>query len=316
MKFLDLVTFVPVNEWLASMECGGHVIIGHIEAYSCKKTSSDRKLYKSLQMSGSFNTSGEVAVATTSSSGLLIPTPVSVPIAVPAASVGGASPQNSSPQGLSAPVPIQKAGEGSGSGSGSGSPLSPVFSSGSLVGGSVASDENNTFVHLIATLNAAMPDYDFTCAKSEHFTRVTVYELMNHVKTALEGAEHLDRPVPLADLWSALEQEVQLQQCEAFTYQPPPDSDPFLEDDVIWAMNYFMYNRNIKRIVFLTLSCQRPGSMAPISPSTTPSLPASIASRPGLPDSPTPAMDDQPFGFRGINIDNDDDDDDDDDMMD
>jgi len=181
MKFLDLVTFVPLNEWLATMECGGHVIIGHVEAYSCKKTSNDRKLYKSLQMSGSFNTSEEAAVISTSSSALVIPAPGSVPIAVPVAS---------SPQAVSAPVPIQKAGDGSGGSgspmSGGSSPHSPLFSSGALIGGSVASDENNTFVHLIATLNAALPDYDFTCAKSEHFTRVTVYELMNHVKTALK----------------------------------------------------------------------------------------------------------------------------------
>jgi len=300
---LDLVTFVPLNEWLSSMECGGHVITGHVEAYSCKKTSNDRKLYKSLQMSGSFNTSEEAAVISTSSGG--------IPIAVPVASIGGIPPQNSAQQSISAPVPIQKTGEGSGAGSptSGSSPHSPPYSSGPLVGGSVASDENNTFVHLIATLNAAMPDYDFTCAKSEHFTRVTVYELVNHIKTALEGAQHLDRPVPIADLWAALEQEVQLQQCEAFTYQPPPDSDPFLEDDVIWAMNYFMYNRNIKRMVFLTLSCERPG-MAPISPSTTPSLPSSFASRPGLPDSPVPAMD-EPFGFRSADVDDDDDDDDD-----
>ena len=190
MKFLDLVTFVPVNEWLAFMECAGHVISGHIEAYSCKKTSNDRKLYKSLQMSGSFSTSEETVLS--SSGSVLIPGGSdSVPIVVPLASVGSS-------------VSIQKPGETSGSSpttSGGSSPHSSL-----LVGGTVASDENNTFVHLIATLNAALPDYDFTSAKSEHFTRVTVYEMMNHVKTALEGAQHLDRPVPIADLWSALEQ--------------------------------------------------------------------------------------------------------------
>jgi len=72
-------------------------------------------------------------------------------------------------------------------------------------------------------------------------------------------------------------------------------------------MNYFMYNRNIKRIVFLTLSCERPG-MVPISPSTTPSLPSSFASRTGLTDSSTPAMD-EPFGYHNTIEDDDDDDD-------
>jgi len=302
MKFLDLATFVPVNEWLAIMECAGHAISGHIEAYSCKKTSNDRKLYKSLQMSGSFSTSEESVLS--SSGSVLIPGSDSLPIVVPVASVGGST-------------PIQKMTESSGGSSGSPTSTGSSPHSSLLVGGTVASDENNTFVHLIATLNAALPDYDFTSAKSEHFTRVTVYEMMNHVKTALEGAQHLDRPVPIADLWSALEQEVQLQQCEAFTYKPPPEADPFLEDDVIWAMNFIMYNRYIKRIVLLTLSCERPKITGPISPSTTPSLPASFTSRPNIIETPTPAMDDQPFGFRTTSTDSidDDDDDDDDDRM-
>lgn len=321
MKYLDLASFVPVNEWLASMECAGHVISGRLEAYSCKKTSSDRKLYKSLQMSGSFSASEEAASMSSSGIGIALQTSeptlagsgtLSPPQAPHQAAAAGAMLTDDSATATAVPVPV----------SGLASPRAPLFGTGPLIGGTLASDENNTFVHLIATLNAALPDYDFSCAKSEHFTRVTVYELMNHVKTALEGAQHFDAPVALADLWAVLEQEVQLQQCEAFTYLPPPDSDPFLEDDVIWAMNYIMYNRNIKRIVLLTLSCERPNPATSISPSCTPSLPASIASRPGPLDSPTPAMDDQPFGFRSISTDStcapsgpaDDDGDDDDEM--
>lgn len=302
MKYLDLASFVPVNEWLASMECAGHVISGRLEAYSCKKTSSDRKLYKSLQMSGSFSTSEEAA--SMSSSGLGIALQTSEPTLT---SAGTVSPPPQ-PQGAPAAASDMLVDDAAATATvvpvpGLASPRAPLFGTGALIGGTLASDENNTFVHLIATLNAALPDYDFSSAKGEHFTRVTVYELMNHVKTALEGAQHCDTPVALPALWAVLEQEVQLQQCEAFTYLPPPDSDPFLEDDVIWAMNYLMYNRNIKRIVLLTLSCERPRLAASVSPSATPSLPSSIASRPGPLDSPMPAMDDQPFGFRSISTD-------------
>ena len=74
MKYLDLASFVPVNEWLASMECAGHVISGRLEAYSCKKTSSDRKLYKSLQMSGSFSASEEAASMSSSGIGIALQT--------------------------------------------------------------------------------------------------------------------------------------------------------------------------------------------------------------------------------------------------
>ena len=299
MKYLDLASFVPVTEWLASMECAGHVISGRLEAYSCKKTSSDRKLYKSVQMSGSFSTSEEAA--SMGSSGLGIVMQTSEPTLTAAGSLSPPQPAQPAPKDTMLAEPAAAA--SAQPATGLASPRAPLFGTGPLVGGTLASDENNTFVHLIATLNAALPDYDFSSAQSEHFTRVTVYELVNHVKTALEGAQHCDAPVALADLWAVLEQEVQLQQCEAFTYLPPPDSDPFLEDGAIWAMNYLMYNRNIKRIVLLTLSCERPSLATSISPSATPSLPSSIASRPAPLDSPTPSMDDQPFGFRSISAD-------------
>lgn len=280
MKFLDLVAFVPINEWLSAMECGGHVITGRVEAYSCKKTSSDRKLYKSLQMSGTFSTSEEAAnvafAGQLSEPGILIPTPVAGPapsLALPTPSMPLQQQQQQQPQ--------QQ-------------PALPAATTGG--------DENNTFAHLVATLNAAMPDYDFSSAPCEHFTRVTVYELMNHVKTALEGAQHLERPVPLADLWRALEQEAQLSQCEAFTYRPPPDSDPFLEDGAIWALNFIMYNRSIRRTVLLTLTCERPrpGLFAGVTPSpaATPSLPPSIAARATQADSPNPYDQAPPFGYR------------------
>ena len=283
MKFLDLVTFVPINEWLSDMECGGHVITGRIEAYSCKKTSSDRKLYKSLQMSGTFSRSEEAAnvafAGHLSEPDIYIPTPVT-----------GPAPSLSLPTATNPPFAMP------------GEPLATIPQQQQQQQAATAGgDENSTFAHLVATLNAAMPDYDFSSAPCSHFTRVTVYEMMNHVKTALEGAQHLERPVPLADLWRALEQEAQLGQCEAFTYRPPPDSDPFLEDGAIWALNFIMYNRSIRRTVLLTLTCERPhpASSAGVmpSPAATPSLPLSIAARTAQADSPTPYDQAVPFGY-------------------
>ena len=167
MKYLDLASFVPVNEWLASMECAGHVISGRLEAYSCKKTSSDRKLYKSVQMSGSFSTSEEAA--SMGSSGLGIVMQTSEPTLTAAGSLSPPQPAQPAPKDTMLAEPAAAA--SAQPATGLASPRAPLFGTGPLVGGTLASDENNTFVHLIATLNAALPDYDFSSAQSEHFTR-------------------------------------------------------------------------------------------------------------------------------------------------
>ncbi|KAL8128680.1 hypothetical protein V2J09_017835 [Rumex salicifolius] len=53
----------------------------------------------------------------------------------------------------------------------------------------------------------------------------------------------------LDDLYMALDEVIDLPECEMYSYNPDCDADPFLEKGAIWSFNFFFYNRKLKRIV-------------------------------------------------------------------
>ena len=55
-----------------------------------------------------------------------------------------------------------------------------------------------------------------------------------------------------AGLWSTLNEEICLPECDIYSYDPDLMSDPFGEAGSLWSFNYFFYNRKLKRIVFFT----------------------------------------------------------------
>ncbi|XP_041103292.1 repressor of RNA polymerase III transcription MAF1 homolog [Polyodon spathula] len=111
-----------------------------------------------------------------------------------------------------------------------------------------------TLFYLIATLNESFrPDYDFTTAKSHEFSREpSLNWVVNAVNSSLFSAvgEEFNNLKP--ELWNALDQEICLQECDIYSYNPDLDSDPFGEDGSLWSFNYFFYNKKLKRIVFFT----------------------------------------------------------------
>eukprot|EP01105_Mastigella_eilhardi_P025724 TRINITY_DN709_c0_g1_i3.p1 TRINITY_DN709_c0_g1~~TRINITY_DN709_c0_g1_i3.p1 ORF type:complete len:231 (+),score=71.99 TRINITY_DN709_c0_g1_i3:134-826(+) len=48
MKFLELPTLVELNDYLHEICSGDFILSGRVEAYSCKRAGSDKKLYKTL----------------------------------------------------------------------------------------------------------------------------------------------------------------------------------------------------------------------------------------------------------------------------
>ncbi|KAK1173891.1 hypothetical protein AOXY_G4125 [Acipenser oxyrinchus oxyrinchus] len=111
-----------------------------------------------------------------------------------------------------------------------------------------------TLFYLIATLNESFrPDYDFSTAKSHEFSREpSLNWVVNAVNSSLFSAvgEEFNNLKP--ELWNALDQEICLQECDIYSYNPDLDSDPFGEDGSLWSFNYFFYNKKLKRIVFFT----------------------------------------------------------------
>lgn len=51
-------------------------------------------------------------------------------------------------------------------------------------------------------------------------------------------------------LWTTIDDEIQLTDCDIYSYNPDLNSDPFGEPGSLWSFNYFFYNKKLKRIVF------------------------------------------------------------------
>nr|CAG4638697.1 EOG090X0C93 [Cyclestheria hislopi] len=112
-----------------------------------------------------------------------------------------------------------------------------------------------TLFYLIATLNASFqPDYDFSHARSEEFSREPSLQwVVNTVDNNLSATTgDLYNSKLRAQLWAAINEEIALTDCDIYSYNSDLASDPFGEDGCLWSFNYFFYNRKLKRIVLFT----------------------------------------------------------------
>ncbi|XP_049814695.1 repressor of RNA polymerase III transcription MAF1 homolog [Schistocerca nitens] len=117
-----------------------------------------------------------------------------------------------------------------------------------------------TLFYLIATLNAAFyPDYDFSDAKSHEFSKEPSLQwVMNTVDSNLNATAGEQYRTLRAQLWAAVDDEISLNECDIYSYNPDLASDPFGEDGCLWSFNYFFYNKKLKRIVFFTCRAINP----------------------------------------------------------
>ncbi|RZF41077.1 hypothetical protein LSTR_LSTR002709 [Laodelphax striatellus] len=117
-----------------------------------------------------------------------------------------------------------------------------------------------TLFYLIGTLNAAFqPDYDFSNAKSHEFSKEPSLQwVMNAVDSNLSAAAGEQYRSLRSHLWSAIEDEISMSECDIYSYNPDLMSDPFSEDGSLWSFNYFFYNRKLKRIVFFSCRAINP----------------------------------------------------------
>jgi hypothetical protein len=116
-----------------------------------------------------------------------------------------------------------------------------------------------TLFYLIATLNSAFPDYDFMDVKSHEFSKEPSRQWVenaidsNLIATAGDQYRCLG-----ASLWVAINDEISLEDCDIYSYNPDLASDPFGEVGCLWSFNYFFYNKRLKRIVFFTCRAVNP----------------------------------------------------------
>jgi hypothetical protein len=54
-------------------------------------------------------------------------------------------------------------------------------------------------------------------------------------------------------MWNSIDSEIQMSDCDVYSFNADSDSDPFNEDgNSVWSFNYFFYNRRLKRILLVT----------------------------------------------------------------
>lgn len=130
------------------------------------------------------------------------------------------------------------------------SPVGPLSESGS----------RKTLVYLILTLNHMYPDYDFTLLRAHHFSKeVGMSAVEETVDAHLVEAGKVWENTPgfgeepfLDTLWTAIDEVINLKDCDVYSYKSDLETDPFGEKGSVWSFNYFFYNKKEKRILYFS----------------------------------------------------------------
>ncbi|PVD20847.1 hypothetical protein C0Q70_19008 [Pomacea canaliculata] len=198
---------------LLCMELENCKIDGRIESYSCKMAGNDKRLFKMLSEKNKEAPGGLQALS---------PPQLSQ---VPTSRSPGSMMQYSSSYEME--------------------PMNPLLRD---------TISTKTLFYLISTLNASFnPDYDFSKAKSEEFSREpSVQTVMTAVDTQMFATAGDVYGALKHHLWGAIDGEIELKDCLVYSYNPDLSSDPYGEEGCIWSFNYFFFNPRLKRIVFFT----------------------------------------------------------------
>jgi len=110
-----------------------------------------------------------------------------------------------------------------------------------------------TLIYLITTLNCAFPYYDFSDAAPEQFQKEVSSSVAVHQISSLLSKAPMFTDDMRSRMWNAIEAEIQMGDCDVYSFNADSDSDPFDEDgNSVWSFNYFFYNRRLKRILLFT----------------------------------------------------------------
>ncbi|CAN0877018.1 Repressor of RNA polymerase III transcription MAF1 homolog [Linum grandiflorum] len=118
-----------------------------------------------------------------------------------------------------------------------------------------------TLIYLILTLSHMYPDYDFSAMKAhQFFTKETWGTFKQMFDIHMMGASKEWREDGgdtslLEVIYRALDEVVNLSECEIYSYDPDSDVNPFLERGAIWSFSFFFYNKKLKRVVSFCCCC-------------------------------------------------------------
>jgi hypothetical protein len=222
MKLLENNGFEVINSSL-SIQSGESKIVGRMESYSCKMIGTEKQFYK--KFAGSAGRSPRTLEA----------------LSPPSSGYGGYAFSSS---------PFSRS-------------LSRISSGSEDEGILCDTIARKTLFYLISTLNAAFPDYSFSDTKAEEFTREPSLQFVSqNVDNLLSVAANSQYSKIYEKLWVTLNNEINLLECDIYSYNPDLTSDPFCEDGSLWSFNYFFFNKKLKRIVFFTCRALTPFSQS------------------------------------------------------
>ena len=119
-------------------------------------------------------------------------------------------------------------------------------------------DEPNSrilLMDLINALNESFPDYDFADTTIEQFKDKELPHVVSHVNSYLAELTIKDH-LTLERMWSAIDEVVNLKQCEIFQFQPEKNDDD--DADVnLWEFHYFFFNKDLHAICYFNCYAER-----------------------------------------------------------
>ncbi|XP_020518269.1 repressor of RNA polymerase III transcription MAF1 homolog isoform X2 [Amborella trichopoda] len=122
-------------------------------------------------------------------------------------------------------------------------------------------DGRKTLIYLVLTLNHMYPDYDFSAVQAHHFVREDAldnFELKFNsymLEAAREWASINGESSLLESTLRAIDEVINLEECEVYSYYPDFEEDPSLEKGAIWSFYFFFYNKKLKRVVSFRCAC-------------------------------------------------------------
>ncbi|OZJ05794.1 hypothetical protein BZG36_01270 [Bifiguratus adelaidae] len=125
------------------------------------------------------------------------------------------------------------------------------------------SSSRKILFYLIGTLNLAWPDYDFSEVNPHQFDKQSnVSMVINSINTSLYNMGN-ERIYKNLGLWQVVDSIINLDDCVVYSYNPNDDDDPVdeeSEENAMFSMNYFFFNRKMKRMVYFTVRSISPNA--------------------------------------------------------
>ena len=118
------------------------------------------------------------------------------------------------------------------------------------IGDMTQNSTRKLLIDLVQTMNASFIDHDFSSISPEAFCHQNVADMIRQINSYLNELTTI-RPSFINDLWSTLNAQMNIHDCEAYCYVPDFNDDP-LSDGAIWSFNCFFFNKELKRICYFT----------------------------------------------------------------